>query len=162
MTATLSPHRPLSSSGPQLARFAAIGVVSTAAYVGLYAALRNVWPAGAANAVALLITAVGNTAANRRMTFEVRGREGLARHHAAGIIALAAALALTSGSLGILDAIAPHRGRLAEIAVLVAANAAATLVRFVLLRTAIAGPGRAGAPSAPAPATLSALQGPRG
>lgn len=120
-----------------MARFAAIGVVSTAAYVGLYAALRNVSPAAAANVVALVVTAVGNTAANRRLTFEVRGRDGLARHHIAGLLALAVALAMTSASLAALDVTAPHRGRLTEIAVLVAANAAATLVRFLLLRLAI-------------------------
>jgi putative flippase GtrA len=123
-----APSRPPSSpSGGalrQVVSFAAIGVVSTAAYVGLYAALRNVSPAAAANALALVITAVGNTAANRRLTFDVRGRVGLARHHAAGLVALAVALALTSVSLATLDVVAPHRGRLTEIAVLVAANAA--------------------------------------
>ena len=40
--------------------------------------------AAGANAVALAITAVANTAANRRLTFGVRGREGLVRHHARG------------------------------------------------------------------------------
>ncbi|MGD0862872.1 MAG: GtrA family protein [Candidatus Limnocylindrales bacterium] len=139
-----------------MVRFAAIGVVCTAAYVGLFAALRNVAPAVAANAVALVITAVANTAANRRLTFEVRGRDGLARDHAAGLLALVVALAMTSGSLGILDVVAPHRGRLTEIAVLVAANGAATLVRFVLLRMAIDRAGRECMSAAPALAILSA------
>jgi putative flippase GtrA len=144
--------------------FAAIGVVSTAAYVGLYAALRNVSPAAAANALALVITAVGNTAANRRLTFDVRGRVGLARHHAAGLVALAVALALTSVSLVTLDVVAPHRGRLTEIAVLVAANAAATLVRFLLLRLAIVRAASARPPAVPARAfaTLSTSQRTRG
>jgi putative flippase GtrA len=147
MTALPSPHSLRSWFGrvpflpggaaAKLVRFAAIGVVSTAAYIGLYAALRNISPAAAANALALVITAVGNTAANRRLTFEVRGRDGLARHHAAGMLALVVALGITSGSLGILQFVAPHHGRLSEIAALVAANAAATVVRFVLLRIAI-------------------------
>ena len=147
--------------------FAAIGVVCTAAYIGLYAALRNASSAAAANVVALVITAVANTAANRRLTFEVRGRDGLGRHHAAGLLALVVALAVTSGSLGILDVVAPHRGRLTEIAVLVAANAAATLVRFLLLRLVL-DPARTGrspaerAEPAPAFVTLSTSEGTRG
>jgi putative flippase GtrA len=121
----------------QIASFVAIGVVSTAAYVALYAGLRSVSPAGVANALALVVTAVANTAANRRLTFEVRGRDGLARDHAAGLIAFGAALAITSASLAILQQAEPQHGRMAEVAVLVAANAAATLVRFLLLRVAI-------------------------
>jgi len=121
----------------QAASFGAIGVVSTLAYVALYAALRNVTPAPVANAVALLVTAVGNTAANRRLTFEVRGSDGLGRHHAAGLLALGAALAITTASLAGLALVAPRHGRLTEIVVLVAANAVATLVRFLILRLAI-------------------------
>jgi putative flippase GtrA len=85
----------------------------------------------------LVVTAVANTAANRRLTFEVRGRDGLARDHAAGLISFGVALAITSASLAILQQAEPQHGRMAEVAVLVAANAAATLVRFLLLRVAI-------------------------
>jgi putative flippase GtrA len=127
----------------QLASFGAIGIASTAAYVVLYSALRNVAPAAAANTIALVATAVANTAANRRLTFHVAGRDGLARHHAAGLISLAVALAFTSASLGILDVFAPRHGRLTELAALVAANAAATVVRFVMLRVAIHRPAAA-------------------
>src|SRR5205085_470678 len=81
------------------------------------------------------ITAVANTAANRRLTFEVRGRKGLPRHHLAGLLAFAIALAITSASIGLLQALVPHPGRVLELAVLVGANVAATLVRFVILRT---------------------------
>ena len=45
--------------------------------------LRGPLGAGGANAVALAVTAVGNTAANRRFTFRLRGRTDLLRHHAA-------------------------------------------------------------------------------
>ncbi len=124
----------------QVATFAAIGVASTAAYVALYVLLRSVSPAGTANAAALLVTAVGNTAANRRLTFDVRGRESLARDHAAGLFAFAIALAITSGSLAALDAVTPHPGRALEVAVLVFANALATLVRFLMLRMALVRP----------------------
>ena len=121
----------------QAARFGAIGLVSTLAYVALYAWLRQAASAGLANALALVATAVGNTAANRRLTFEVSGRQGLARDHAAGLLALGVALVITTASVAAMDVLAPHRGRLGEIAVLVAANAIATLVRFLLLRLAI-------------------------
>lgn len=173
MTATLAPHEPgrerpgLSSSrntARQLTSFAVIGVVCTAAYAGLYAAFRNVLPPAATNALALVVTAVGNTAANRRLTFDVRGRDGLARHHVAGLVALGVALTLTSASLALLDVVAPHRGRLTEIAVLLAANAAATLVRFLLLRFAIdrAQEVRPRAEAGPSFATLSASKRTRG
>ena len=52
----------------QLPSFAAIGVVSTLAYLGLFWLLRSVTGAMTATAVALLATAVANTAANRRFT----------------------------------------------------------------------------------------------
>ena len=121
----------------QVASFGVIGVASTLAYVALYAWLRGTAPAGIANALSLVITAVGNTAANRWLTFGIRGGEGLARHHAAGLMALGAALAITSASLAILGVVAPRHGRPTEIAVLVLANGAATVVRFLLLRSAV-------------------------
>ena len=121
----------------QAGTFAAIGVVSTIAYVALYALLRPAVPAELANAAALLATAIGNTAANRRLTFAVRGRAGLARDHAAGLLALGAALAITSAALAVLQVAAPGAPPAIEVAVLVAANVAATLVRFLLLRFAL-------------------------
>jgi putative flippase GtrA len=142
----------------QLATFGAIGAASTLGYIVLYSALRAVAVPTVANALALLTTAVANTAANRRITFEVRGRVGIARDHAAGLIALGVALALTSASLAALDVLAPHRGRVTEMAVLIAANAAATLVRFVLLRLAIGKSHDLQEPAATTLATLTTLE----
>src|SRR6266536_6518489 len=71
----------------QLAGFAVVGTVSTVAYVALYLVLRNVLPAQLANALSLLVTAAGNTAANRRYTFGIRGRPGAGRHQARGLLA---------------------------------------------------------------------------
>jgi putative flippase GtrA len=139
----------------QAASFGVIGVFSTLAYVALYAALRNVAPAEISNAVALLVTALGNTAANRRLTFQVRGTGGLGRHHAAGLFALGAALAITTASLGLLALLAPRHGRLTEITVLVAANALATLIRFLILRLAITPSRDRRLPVSPAVANLS-------
>ncbi len=117
--------------------FAAIGAASTLAYIALFSAIRPTLGAAAANAIALLATALANTAANRRLTFEVRGRAGLARDHAAGLLALLAALGITSASLAGLEFVQPRPGAALELAVLGAANAVATLIRFSLLRGAI-------------------------
>jgi hypothetical protein len=58
-----------------LLRFGAVGVASTLAYLLLYAVLRTGVGPQWANLVALLVTAVANTAANRRLTFGVRGTD---------------------------------------------------------------------------------------
>ncbi|WBB68931.1 glycosyltransferase [Micromonospora sp. WMMD812] len=118
----------------QLARFAAVGVASTLAYLLLFVATRGVLGAQPANLLALLVTAVANTAANRRLTFGITGRRHAGRHHLQGLLAFALGLALTSGSLAVLHAVATVPGRPVELAVLVAANLAATVLRFVLLR----------------------------
>jgi putative flippase GtrA len=131
----------------QLARFLAIGVASTLAYMLLYLVLSYVMPALAANALSLLITAVANTAANRRLTFGVRGSAGAARHQVQGLIAFAAGLLITSGALWSLHRMSATPGRATELAVLVVANLVATAVRFVLYRLWVFG-GATAAPSA--------------
>jgi putative flippase GtrA len=118
----------------QLVRFAGVGVASTLAYLVLYVALRVVVGAQVANLLALLITAVANTAANRRLTFGVSGRRGAGRHQAQGLVVFALGLALTSGSLALLHAVTAAPARLVELTVLVLANLVATLLRFLLLR----------------------------
>ncbi|HEX3825544.1 MAG TPA: bifunctional glycosyltransferase family 2/GtrA family protein [Mycobacteriales bacterium] len=118
----------------QLSRFAVIGVLSTAAYLGLYVALRGELGAFGANALALALTTVANTAANRRLTFGIAGREGALRHQLQGAGVFAAALAVTSAALVALHAAQPHPFRSLELAVLVIANLVATGLRFVLLR----------------------------
>jgi glycosyltransferase involved in cell wall biosynthesis len=122
------------SLAAQVIRFGAIGVMSTLAYLLLYVLLRTAVGAQAANLIALLVTAVGNTAANRRLTFGITARQGAVKHHVAGLAAFGVGLALTSGSLLLLHLAAPTPARAVEIVVLVAANAAATLIRFIALR----------------------------
>ncbi|MCF3132590.1 GtrA family protein [Streptomyces olivochromogenes] len=117
----------------QLPVFAIIGLVSTAAYLGLYVALRPVLDAQPANLVALLVTAVANTAANRRFTFRVRGAEGAARHQLQGLVAFFAGLALSGGALAVVHRTLPDAPEV-EVGALIVANAAATALRFVLLR----------------------------
>ena len=118
-----------------VARFLTIGVASTIAYAILYLLLRGPLGAGGANALALALTAVANTQANRRITFQIRGRAGLLRQHAAGAVVYLIALGLTAGALDVLDALDPRPARLLEVAVLVAATTLATVTRYVALRS---------------------------
>ena len=127
--------------GWQIAGFSVIGVASTLAYIVLYLLLRNVMPAQAANALSLLVTAVANTAANRRLTFGIRGRSQAARQQVKGLITFAAGLALTSGALAGLHAAVAAPGRGMEVSVLVTANLVATALRFLLYRTWVFGRG---------------------
>ena len=145
-----SPGRLRTGLGREVVSFAAIGIVSTAAYAVLYLLLRTIVGATAANAGALVVTAIGNTAANRRLTFGVRDRGSMLRDQAGGLVALGVALAITTASVQVLGALIPDAGRLVELAVLVVANALATVARFVLLRTWIAGDrDRAAQPASP-------------
>ena len=118
----------------QLVRFAVIGVVSTLAYLALFVLLRGALTAQGANLVALLLTAVANTAANRRLTFGIRGGQGAGRAQAQGLVVFGLGLALTSGALSLLHLLDPVPARGAELLFLVTANGLATLLRFVLFR----------------------------
>ncbi|WP_079131711.1 bifunctional glycosyltransferase family 2/GtrA family protein [Streptomyces nanshensis] len=118
----------------QLVGFCVVGALSTLFYLLLYSLFRTGVTAQAANALALVVSAVANTAANRRLTFRVRGRARAIRHQAQGLVVFAIGLALTSGSLAALETADPHHSHGAELAVLVVANLAATVLRFLLLR----------------------------
>ena len=117
----------------QLVRFAVIGVGSTLAYLVLFMVLRLGMGAQAANLISLLITAIANTAANRRFTFGVRGSSGAGRHQFEGLIVFGLGLALTSGALALLHT-GGEPGRATELIALVLANLAATVLRFLLFR----------------------------
>jgi putative flippase GtrA len=64
------------------AGFASIGAVSTVLFAVLFALLRGPLGPLGADVVALGVCSVANTAANRRLTFSLRGRTNRARHHA--------------------------------------------------------------------------------
>jgi putative flippase GtrA len=124
----------LRMQGP-VARFLGIGLASTIAYAVLFLALRSWLGAGAANALALAITAVANTQANRHFTFRIRGRAGLLRQQTAGVLVYLIALGLTDGALSVLARLDPHHSRALEVTVLVIASAFATVSRYVALRS---------------------------
>ncbi|WP_225726101.1 MULTISPECIES: bifunctional glycosyltransferase family 2/GtrA family protein [unclassified Nocardia] len=129
----LVPGVPLGMVG-QLVRFAIVGVLSTLAYLLLYLVLQPFTGAQAANFLALLTTAIANTAANRAFTFGVRGSANVVSHQFQGLLIFGFGLALTSGSLFALHHWAPAAEVHLELFVLVLANLLATLLRFVGLR----------------------------
>jgi putative flippase GtrA len=118
----------------RLVGFCVVGALSTLFYLLLYSAFRQFSGSQTANALALLVSAVANTAANRRLTFGVRGRGGAVRHQAQGLVVFGIGLALTGGSLAALDAATSGPAHSTELAVLIAANLAATVLRFLLFR----------------------------
>ncbi len=117
----------------QLIRFAAVGAASTLAYLALYALLRTGVGAQWANLIALLVTAVANTAVNRRVTFRIQGSDGAWRHHVQGLVVFGIGLGLTSGTLALLHAVATPPTWV-ELAALIVANLLATAARFLLMR----------------------------
>ncbi|MEU4825054.1 bifunctional glycosyltransferase family 2/GtrA family protein [Actinomadura sp. NPDC023710] len=126
----------------QLPAFAVIGVLSTLAQLILFVLLRLFLGPLWANALSLVITTVGNTAANRRFTFGVTGNRRALRQQLEGGAAFLLGLALSTGGLALLHTAAPGAGRAVEVAALVTANALATLVRFLLMRAWIFHPRR--------------------
>jgi putative flippase GtrA len=124
----------LATAAP-LVRFLGIGVVSTLAFAFLFLLLHGPLGAAGANAAALAITAVANTAANRRLTFGIRGREHALRHHWRGAAVFVLTLALSNGALLVLHGIDATPPRALELTVLVLGSLLATVTRFVALKT---------------------------
>ena len=135
----------------QLSSFAVIGVASTLAYLALYLVLRQAGPAVAANALALLVTAIANTAANRRFTFGVTGSRDALKHQVEGGIAFVIGLVLSTLTLAVTHAVAPGASHLTELGALVGANALSTVVRFLLMRVWVFNPRRQQSHPQPAP-----------
>ncbi len=119
--------------GLQVGMFLVVGLGSTVAYAVLYLALRPGLSAWWANFAALLLTALANTAANRRFTFGVRGPRDVVRHQLQGLALFGVGLGVTSGSLWLLHALSTP-SRVLEVVVLTTANLAVTVLRFVAMR----------------------------
>ncbi len=117
----------------QLLRFAGVGVVSTLGYLFLFIAWRPLLGAFGANAVAMAIATLFNTAVHRELS---RSTDGQARR--GRLFAVAGGLYLVSlglTSLGLLVAqwVAPS-ALLAELVALAVANVLAAVFRFAVLR----------------------------
>ncbi|WP_415856327.1 GtrA family protein [Sinomonas sp. G460-2] len=118
----------------QLTRFTGVGIVCTLTSLALYALCRPWLGPQLANAIALIATSVMNTSLNRRFTFHIRERRGLAQDHFNGLVAMGVALLLTSGSLWVLLWVNPLAGVAVELWTTTVAGWVATAVRFSLLR----------------------------
>lgn len=120
--------------GHQLSSFAVIGAASTIANVVLFYVLNLTIATQLANALALVITTILNTAANRRFTFGVRTREGAGVAQLQGLVLWLVMWAATASALWLLARADPHASHAIQSAVQFAGNVVATVIRFVMLR----------------------------
>jgi putative flippase GtrA len=118
----------------QLLRFTGVGIVCTATSLALYALLRPWLGPQLANAAALVLTSLMNTALNRRLTFKISGQRRMARDHLNGMIVIAVALVITGGSLGVLHWLHPDATVSDELWTTTLSGFVATAVRFTMLR----------------------------
>lgn len=121
----------------QLGVFAGVGGAFNVFYLLLYLAFRTALDAQWANAVALVLSTVAGTWGHRRVTFGVRGTARTVSHQTLGLALLVFGLAVTAGSLALLEVTVAEPSRLAELAVLAAANLGVGLVRFAAFRLAM-------------------------
>ncbi|MDX8143142.1 bifunctional glycosyltransferase family 2/GtrA family protein [Lentzea sp. BCCO 10_0061] len=118
----------------QVLSFAVIGVISTLANLALYGVFRLWWPVLVANLVALIITTLFNTEANRRFTFTARNT-ARGKTHLQGFVVFGLYYAFTSAALLVLPAVYPDPPRALELVVLLGSSALGTAGRFFLLRS---------------------------
>jgi putative flippase GtrA len=117
----------------QLLRFAGVGTISTLGYLFLFVAWRPLLGPLAANAVAMAIATLFNTAVHRELS---RGTDGQARRGrllavASGLYAVS--LAFTTVALLLAQWVAPG-ALLVELVALTVANVIAAVFRFAVLR----------------------------
>ncbi|MCA4132122.1 GtrA family protein [Arthrobacter sp. M4] len=118
----------------QLIRFTGVGIVCTVTSLALYAVLRPWIGAQPANAAALIITSVMNTAMNRRLTFKIADKRRVLQDHLHGLLVMALALVMTGGSLAVLHWVRPEADVAEELWTTTVAGWFATAARFWLLR----------------------------
>lgn len=136
LTARLGRRMPTAPGlGSQVAMFLAIGAVTMALQLGLFAGLR-IGGAGTqtANLLALVGSTLVNTAANRRWTFGVRGRVGAGRHQLAGLALLGMTLAISAVGLDLLGMTWPSAPTWAQTAVVGVCTGVATWLKFAVMR----------------------------
>jgi len=121
----------------QLLVFACVGGAFNVFYGLLYLLLRTEMGAQPANAIALVVSTIAGTWGHRRVTFGVRRPERTVIHQVLGLALLGFSLAVTAGSLWLLEASVADPSRRQEVAVLVAANLGTGLVRFIVFRFAM-------------------------
>jgi hypothetical protein len=139
----------------ELWRFAGVGAVSTLVYVAVFAALRPSLGGFSANAVAIGLCSVGNTAVHRGMVETARHRLTGWRRWSGATGLLAVSLGFTSLALAVTNA-AGFDSLVPELIALTVANLGAAVIRFGILRhwvfrPALGGNLSAGPPPPPDP-----------
>ena len=133
--------------------------MSTVAYVALFAVLEPELGSYLANAVAIVLCSLGNTAAHRGMAGTVR--HGLDRPHRLGVAAGLVAVSLAATTVALAAVRAIGLGALVpELVAVAAANGLAAIARFAILRTWVFRP-QFGHPSGPRPVDTTRRPAPR-
>ncbi|MEV2266683.1 glycosyltransferase [Nonomuraea africana] len=112
--------------------FALVGLASTVVHMLLYLTARQMAGPGLANLVALALTSLANTEANRRWTFNRPGGHRVVMHLRAALLFFLT-YAVTTGSVGLALHEWPELPRLAEGGILLAVSIAMAILRFTLL-----------------------------
>ena len=126
----------------QLMRFAGVGLVSTLGYLFLFVAWRPIVGAFGANAVAMAIATLFNTAVHKELS---RGSDGQAHHGRMALVTVLlymVSLAFTSLGLVVSQWVAPGM-LVAQVIALTTANLMAAVFRFTVLRAWVFRPGPA-------------------
>ena len=131
--ATSEPPAP--NTGAQILHFIDVGLISTVLYATIFLFGSQVVSAATANIIALLLSTVANTALNRSHTFGVRSPHRRLTAQVKGLAVFCLCLAFTSAGLAVADGFTGAWASIGTLALLTAANLAATVVRFVLMRT---------------------------
>jgi putative flippase GtrA len=121
------------ATADQLLRFAGVGAISTLGYLFLFVAWRPIAGNLGANALALAICTLFNTAVHKELAHTMRRPVHRGRFAAVSAGLLAISVALTTLGLLAAHALSPQSLPVALVAVTVA-NAAASVVRFAVLR----------------------------
>jgi putative flippase GtrA len=120
----------------QLMRFAGVGVVSTLGYLLLFVAWRPVLGSLWANAVAMAIATLFNTAVHRELSRAAEARAGRGRLVVVAGLLYLCSLVLTTLGIVVAQWLAPGT-LLVELAAVTVANALAAVLRFAVLRTRV-------------------------
>jgi putative flippase GtrA len=136
------------ATADQLLRFAGVGAISTLGYLFLFIAWRPITGNLGANALALAICTLFNTAVHKELAHTMRRPVHRGRFAAVSAGLLAISLVLTTLGLLAAHALSAQSLPVALVAVTVA-NAAASILRFAVLRAWVF------RPSAPSPNDLS-------
>jgi hypothetical protein len=138
---TTLPHSSVSQvAADQLFRFAGVGAISTLGYLFLFIAWRPIAGSFGANALALAICTVFNTAVHKELARNMHGPAHKGRFAGVAVGLFAISLGLTTLALVAARAMSGPSLGVAFVAVTLA-NAAAAVLRFSILRAWVFRPG---------------------